>query len=98
MKERAISVTEASRNFAECINRVRYQGISYLLLKNGAPVARLIPESATSVQQPAAVLAPDSPQYKPLPESHQDKGVAAGPAAIPSEDRQQEIRRRVLQW
>lgn len=38
-----ISVTEASRNFADCINRARYQGTSFLLLKSGAPVARIEP-------------------------------------------------------
>jgi prevent-host-death family protein len=38
----SISVTDASRNFAECINRVRYQGASYLLHKGGAPVARIL--------------------------------------------------------
>lgn len=43
MKDRVISVTEASRNFAECVNRVRYQGLSYLLVKNGTLVARLVP-------------------------------------------------------
>lgn len=36
-------MTEASRNFAECINRVRYQGLSFLLVKNGTAVARLVP-------------------------------------------------------
>lgn len=36
-------MTEASRNFAECVNRVRYQGASFLLQKNGTPVARLVP-------------------------------------------------------
>jgi antitoxin (DNA-binding transcriptional repressor) of toxin-antitoxin stability system len=44
MKETAISVTEAARNFADCVNRVRYQNVSFVLLKNGKPVARLSPE------------------------------------------------------
>lgn len=39
----SISVTEASRNFAECINRVRYQGTIFFLHKNGVPVARITP-------------------------------------------------------
>lgn len=39
----SISVTEASRNFADCVNRARYQGVSFLLLKIGAPVARIVP-------------------------------------------------------
>ncbi len=43
MKETLISVTIAARKFADCINRVRYQGISFLLEKNGVPVARIVP-------------------------------------------------------
>ncbi len=45
MKTTPISVTEAARNFADCVNRVRYQEITFVLLKNGTPVARLVPES-----------------------------------------------------
>jgi prevent-host-death family protein len=44
MKKTPISVTEAARNFADCVNRVRYQNVTFVLLKNGTPVARLIPE------------------------------------------------------
>jgi prevent-host-death family protein len=44
MKKTVITVTEAARNFAECINRARYQNTSFVLIKNGKPVARLIPE------------------------------------------------------
>jgi prevent-host-death family protein len=44
MKTTLISVTEAARNFADCVNRVRYQHVAYVLLKNGSPVARLVPE------------------------------------------------------
>ena len=44
MKTTPISVTDAARNFAECVNRVRYQNMTFVLLKNGTPVARLIPE------------------------------------------------------
>jgi prevent-host-death family protein len=45
MKKRSITVTEASRNFAECVNRAHYQNVTFVLLKNGEPVARLIPDS-----------------------------------------------------
>lgn len=48
MKTTAISVTEAARNFADCVNRVRYQNVTFVLLKNGTPVARLIPETPVS--------------------------------------------------
>ncbi|MGB6134804.1 MAG: hypothetical protein WCC14_12040 [Acidobacteriaceae bacterium] len=43
MKPTAISVTEAARNFADCVNRVRYQNARFVLLKNGTPVAQLAP-------------------------------------------------------
>jgi len=39
----SISVTEASRNFADCVNRARYQGTTFILEKNGIPVARIVP-------------------------------------------------------
>jgi prevent-host-death family protein len=43
--KKMISVTEAARNFADCVNRVRYQNVTFVLLKNGTPVARLVPEA-----------------------------------------------------
>jgi len=45
MREKSISVTDASRNFADCVNRVRYQNATFILHKNGEPVARLSPEA-----------------------------------------------------
>jgi prevent-host-death family protein len=44
MGTKAITVTEAARNFADCVNRVRYQGTTFVLHKNGVPVARIVPE------------------------------------------------------
>jgi len=44
MKEKTISVTEAARNFSECVNRVHYQRVTFVLLRNGEAVARLVPE------------------------------------------------------
>lgn len=44
MKEETLTVTEASRNFADCVNRAHYQRTSFVLLKNGVPFARLVPE------------------------------------------------------
>jgi prevent-host-death family protein len=38
-----ISVTEAARNFADCVNRARHQGATFVLEKNGIPVARIVP-------------------------------------------------------
>jgi len=44
MKTMSISVTEAARNFAECVNRAHYQNMTFIPLKNGSPVARLVPD------------------------------------------------------
>ena len=45
MPKTVISVTEAARNFADCVNRAHYQNVTFVLLKNGAPFARLVPDS-----------------------------------------------------
>lgn len=58
MNETTISVTEAARNFADCVNRSHYQNTTFLLLKNGVPFARLSPATApvcTGRQLAAAV-------------------------------------------
>ena len=44
MPRAIITVTEAARNFADCVNRVHYQNVTFVLLKNGVPVARLVPD------------------------------------------------------
>ena len=43
MRKTSISVTEAARNFADCVNRAHYQNVTFVLLKNGLPFARLGP-------------------------------------------------------
>lgn len=45
MRKTSITVTEAARNFADCVNRAHYQNVTFVLLKNGEPVARLVPNS-----------------------------------------------------
>jgi antitoxin (DNA-binding transcriptional repressor) of toxin-antitoxin stability system len=45
VKKIGITVTEAARNFADCVNRAHYQNVTFILLRNGAPVARLVPDS-----------------------------------------------------
>jgi antitoxin (DNA-binding transcriptional repressor) of toxin-antitoxin stability system len=59
MRKRTISVTEAARHFADCVNRAHYQNITFVLLKNGSPVARLAPdhEKACTGRDLAEVLA-----------------------------------------
>jgi prevent-host-death family protein len=45
MKSTTITVTDAARNFAHCINQAHYQNRSFVLVKNGRPLARLVPDS-----------------------------------------------------
>ena len=44
MKTIEISVTDAARKFSDCLNRVHYQEVSFVLVRNGEPVARIVPE------------------------------------------------------
>jgi antitoxin (DNA-binding transcriptional repressor) of toxin-antitoxin stability system len=62
MRKRAISVTDAARNFADCVNRAHYQDVTFVLLKNGSPVARLVPdgERVCSGRDLAEILAKTS--------------------------------------
>jgi antitoxin (DNA-binding transcriptional repressor) of toxin-antitoxin stability system len=43
--KRTISVTDAARNFADCVNRAHYQNVTFVLLKGGTPVARIVPDN-----------------------------------------------------
>ena len=43
--KRIISVTDAARNFADCINRAHFQNVTFVLLKSGSPVARIVPDN-----------------------------------------------------
>jgi antitoxin (DNA-binding transcriptional repressor) of toxin-antitoxin stability system len=36
-----ISATEAARRFSDLLNRVRYKGESFVIVRNGEPIARL---------------------------------------------------------
>ena len=44
MIEKTITVTEAARTFADCVNRAHYQNTTFVLLKNGVRFARLVPD------------------------------------------------------
>ena len=59
MRKLPISVTDAARNFADCVNRVHYQNMTFVLLKNGLPVAQLGPsdEKVCTGRELAAALA-----------------------------------------
>jgi hypothetical protein len=45
MKKTSITITNAARNFADCVNRAHYQNATFVLLMNGAPFARLVPDN-----------------------------------------------------
>ena len=66
MKKIHITVTEASRNFADCVNRAHYQNVTFVLLKNGVPVAQLMPQSQKICRgrDPAEALAKTELQVK----------------------------------
>jgi len=59
MKKTKITVTEAARNFADCVNRTRYQNMTFVLVKNGTEVAQLVPgnEKVCTGRQAAEALA-----------------------------------------
>jgi antitoxin (DNA-binding transcriptional repressor) of toxin-antitoxin stability system len=45
VRKTTINVTEAARNSADCVNRAHDQNVTFVLLKNGSPVARLVPDN-----------------------------------------------------
>jgi len=59
MKRTKITVTEAARKFADCVNRARYQNMTFVLVKNGTEVAQLVPanEKVCTGSQAAEALA-----------------------------------------
>jgi prevent-host-death family protein len=73
MQTRSISVTEAARNFSDCVNRARYQGVTFILHRNGVPVARIVPETPKhldTVHATAPAENSESPSVEPSkPES-----------------------------
>ena len=49
MNDRKMTVTEASRHFADLVNRTYYKGESTILLRSGEPVAMVLPVGGESV-------------------------------------------------
>jgi antitoxin (DNA-binding transcriptional repressor) of toxin-antitoxin stability system len=68
-----ISVTEASRNFSDCVNRARYQGTSFILHKGSTPVARIVPEA----QKPKTGSELAAALHKAVEGIHLEEGEAA---------------------
>jgi antitoxin (DNA-binding transcriptional repressor) of toxin-antitoxin stability system len=88
MKERAITVTEAARNFADCVNRAHYQRTTFVLLKNGKPFARIEPdgERRCSGRDLAAALSQAELSAEEASNWHRDL-MAARKALIPPADK-----------
>ena len=106
MKETPISVTLAARKFADCVNLVRYQGVSFLLEKNGVPVARIVPlktKMASDLEQLASTIQQVREETPPLAEEAQSNEPFTGHRTFSEEAKQaQETsthpRRPALNW
>ena len=44
---RKVSATEAARNFSELLNRIRYRGESFIVMRGGQPICELRPAAPT---------------------------------------------------
>ena len=85
MKKAAITVTEAARNFADCVNRAHCQDTSFVLLKNGKLVARLVPESerVCTGRDLAEALGKAGLSVEEARAWHKDLAVARGRFTVP---------------
>ncbi|HEX4029098.1 MAG TPA: type II toxin-antitoxin system Phd/YefM family antitoxin [Terracidiphilus sp.] len=83
MRSVSISVTEASRNFADCVDRARYQGTAFLLHKNGVAVARIVPvgRDTHSMDELDAAASGNGAEEKAA-ESEQNAGKVPGVRAV----------------
>lgn len=105
MRELVISVTHAARNFADCINRAHYQGTSFLLEKNGVPVARIVPVKPYAdedVEQLATALrtAHNGASSQQMPPHTAQQPAQTTPREEPQEPAPATIldRRQALNW
>jgi antitoxin (DNA-binding transcriptional repressor) of toxin-antitoxin stability system len=102
MREQVISVTQAARKFADCVNRVHYQGASFILEKNGVPVARLGPVvSAPSAKPEHVVKAPGETQNA-IARQHEGKEAEPTFAVAEAQEKNRQLsktpRRPTLNW
>jgi prevent-host-death family protein len=103
MDETLISVTLAARKFSDCINRVRYQGASFLLEKNGVPVARIVPVqpnfSSDSEQLAKTLRQTRNAAYQYAESAEQPSEPAADePETMQSQEPAKPPRRPNLNW
>ncbi|MCZ7636904.1 MAG: type II toxin-antitoxin system Phd/YefM family antitoxin [Verrucomicrobia bacterium] len=87
MKEMTITVTEAARNFADCVNRAHYQHTTFVLLKNGKPFARIAPdhEKRCTGRDLAAALARTDLSVQEASDWHRDLVAARKTLKTPTD-------------
>lgn len=84
-----ISVTEAARNFSDLINRVNYQGQTFLLTRGGKVVARLTGPEKVITGAELARLWEQQPKLEPEDAELWEKQLAEDRASVlPPEERQ----------
>lgn len=77
-----ISVTEAARHFSDVINRVYYQGQSYLLIRSGSVVAQITAAPSPLTSQDLLRRWADRPRLNPEDAARWADELAATRAAI----------------
>jgi hypothetical protein len=87
MKKATITVTEAARNFADCVNRAHYQNMTFVLVKNGKTMARLVPEKEKrcSGRELAEALATTELSVSEARDWHRDLKAARKSIKTPSD-------------
>lgn len=99
MRELTISVTQAARRFADCINRVRYQDTSFVLHKNGVPVARIVPVTSNSSDlERLAVALRDAREEARLDEEAAEKLISTPDEPHKAAKPENLLRRPTLNW
>jgi antitoxin (DNA-binding transcriptional repressor) of toxin-antitoxin stability system len=79
-----MTVTDAVRSFSEVVSRVLYRGESFLLVRGGRPVARLLPTDDRPVLTGSelARLWPTLPHLDPADAEALDRELAEGRAML----------------
>jgi antitoxin (DNA-binding transcriptional repressor) of toxin-antitoxin stability system len=98
MGEKPISVTTAARKFSDCINLVRYHGASFLLEKNGVPVARIVPACANIDSQSEQFANAPSPTGEIPPDTAKPEHNSVNSREEIEEARPNQKRRPILNW
>ena len=78
-----ISVTEAARNFSDVINRVYYQGQTYLLTRGGVVVAQLIGRGKALSASELLARWEERPRLDPEDAAAWERDLAALKATVP---------------